>query len=354
MDDRYSPSAPSPPELPSTSTDPADLQADVHRAIENLEHIDQIESGLDDAALAVFEMNTDSGAPGPPGITGDGAVSGTTGEHAENEQVLLDAATQEAELEREIAELPDAAAPQVSAMETRYDPVGDDSEDAEGEIDMDLGEDDEEEEEVVARSAVEGGQTAAGADDNQDIDPSLLEVPVTVPATQPSTTPIVPPSVDPTTQPTTTSALPANPINPTQPAERKRDPRSASPTRAPPPRRRPGGQQRRSPSYSLDAKPLEPTPTPIPGAPTPSLVPAGPRAGLPVKPSAGGSQAQTAGRRGEPRSYAPRFSFEGVDWPEGIEGNSPSVMAHQALASSWAESESFAIEVDGPRTELDH
>ena len=344
MDDRYSPSAPSPPELPSTSTDPADLQADVHRAIENLEHIDQIESGLDDAALAVFEMHTDSAAPDASGTTGGEVVSMTTGENTENEQVLLDAATQEAELEREIAELPDAAAPPVSTMEMRYDPVGDDSEDAEGEIDMDLGEDDEEEEELVARSAPEAGQAAIGAYDDQDIDPSLLEAPAAVPATQLSATPIPTTSVEPTPQPTTTPTLPANPTNPAQPAERKRDPRSASPNRAPPPRRRPGGQQRRSPSYSLDAKPLEPTPTPIPGAPAPSLVPAGPRAGLPVKPSAGGSQAQTGGRRGEPRSYAPRFSFEGVEWPEGIEGNSPSVMGHQALASSWAESEFFAFE----------
>lgn len=350
MDDRYSPSAPSPPELPSTSTDPADLQADVHRAIENLEHIDQIESGLDDAALAVFEMNPESGAPGPSGVEGDEAMSKTAGESAENEQVLLDAATQEAELEREIAELPDAV-PSASAIEMRYDPVGDDSEDAEGEIDMDLGEDEEEDEEPAATSLAEGGQVAAEAYDDQDIDPSLLEAPAAVVATQPVTTPTVPASVEPTSQATTTPVLPANPLNPAQPTERKRDPRSASPTRAPPPRRRPGGQQRRSPSYSLDAKPLDPTPTPLPGAPTPSLAPAGPRAGLPVKPSAGGPQAQTGGRRGETRSYAPRFSFEGVEWPEGIQGNSPSVMSHQALASSWAESESLVIKFRGSQSD---
>jgi hypothetical protein len=58
-------------------------------------------------------------------------------------------------------------------------------------------------------------------------------------------------------------------------------------------------------------------------------------------PSSTGPMGAMGGGRKEPRSYAPRFSFEGVVFPEGITLTSPSVVAHQALASSWAESESF-------------
>lgn len=64
-----------------------------------------------------------------------------------------------------------------------------------------------------------------------------------------------------------------------------------------------------------------------------------------MKPTPGPAPSNSAApaqmsRRNEPRHYAPRFNFEGVVWPEGIEVTSPSVVQHQALASSWAESKS--------------
>jgi len=333
---RYSPSGPAFQELSDEGT--TDLQADVQDAIDNLEHIDQIETGLDEAAVAVIGLETGAS------LSTDHQMGGQASSEQED-QVFHDATAHEAELEQEIAQLPSAdvstetTAESMGMIGQQYtSQVGDGSTedadaDAEGEIDMDLGDEDDEMEEP-----------RQGQDIDSNIDPSLMEMQAT--ANEPTSTPAVPTlQVEP--NPTPIPIPVAAPSTSNVPVEqRRRDDRSASPVRPAPTRRRPG-QQRRSPSYSLDAVPTAVT-GPTNAAPGNSILPPGPRAGLPVKPTSGptppgqptaSSSGFVPGRRNEPRHYAPRFNFEGVEFPEGIQVTSPSVASHQALASSWAESE---------------
>jgi hypothetical protein len=317
-------------ELPDDEEETTDIQADVQDAIDNLEHINQIESGLDEAATSVIVLE---------GASAD-HQKGELAASEQEEQVFHDATAHEAGLEQEIARLPDAT---VTASTTglsvdQYTQMGGSSDDAdaEGEIDMDLGDDDGSEQPLPATVPT------YAADNDNNIDPALLEMTADAPSVPPA---LVSPQAATTVTPTsnTSTPIPAAPQSTSNipfTQQRQRDNRSASPVRPAPTRRRPG-QQRRSPSYSLDAAPavINPIPTPIPTNP---IVPPGPRAGLPVKPVTGPTPSAQlpAGRRNEPRHYAPRFSFEGVEFPEGIQVTSPSVMAHQALASSWVESES--------------
>jgi hypothetical protein len=333
---RYSPSSPAMPELPDEEEETTDLQADVQDAIDNLEHIDQIESGLDEAASAVIGLE---------GVHTDHQMGGQS---SSEQEVFHDATAQEAELEQEIAQLPDAAATSLMGEAAgQYTQTGGSSEDAdaEGEIDMDLGDEDESEQPLPVAS-----NTYSSNYDDPNIDPALLGIDAEVPAAPPSL-PIPQATASAASASNTSTPIPVAPEStstsntPTQPEQRQRDNRSASPARPAPTRRRPG-QQRRSPSYSLDAAPAAPNPIPTPASTSNNpIVAPGSRAGLPVKPVTGPTP-PSAGRRNEPRHYAPRFSFEGVEFPEGIQVSSPSVMAHQALASSWVESEYILTIVD--------
>jgi hypothetical protein len=333
---RYSPSSPAMPELSDEDEETTDLQADVQDAIDNLEHIDQIESGLDEAASAVI------------GLEGVHTEHQMGGQSSSEQEVFHDATAQEAELEQEIAQLPDAnVTSSMGEAAGQYTQTGGSSEDAdaEGEIDMDLGDDDESEQPLPVAS-----NTYPSNYDDPNIDPALLGMDAEVPAAPPSL-PIPQATATAASASNTSTPIPVAPEStstsntPTQPEQRQRDNRSASPARPAPTRRRPG-QQRRSPSYSLDAAPAAPNPIPTPASTSNNpIVAPGSRAGLPVKPVTGPTP-PSAGRRNEPRHYVPRFSFEGVEFPEGIQVSSPSVMAHQALASSWVESEYILTIVD--------
>lgn len=95
--------------------------------------------------------------------------------------------------------------------------------------------------------------------------------------------------------------------------------RSASPVRRP---RRAPGQQRRSPSYSMDAPPA---PVPSNGVTSPTKRERRPsHPSLPNKPA--------------PTSYSQQFDFSAVSFPEGLSEDSPSVRKHAALVQAWVDS----------------
>jgi hypothetical protein len=323
--DRYSPSGPAAMELPEVDSldmlstisavqpevQATSVQADVQEAISNLQHIDDIETELEETANEVADLGH--------GIAmGEEAVA--EDDDRQEEDIFHDATAHEAELERELEDIPSATGeedqnPLEPLASSAY--MGGSSEDAEGEIDMDLGADDEGEasSEYIQQPSTIPNQTPTPQSLDPMIDPDLMAMELPIPQVLPEPTASV--------TPVQTQSVPQNTSE--VPAPRQRDPRSASPGR-PPVARRPPGLQRRSPSYSLEA------------VPAPTVPPPGPRPNLPEKPSFDVSK-RAPFVKNEPRSYAPDYDFEGVEFPEGITANSMSVKRHLALASSWKTSQ---------------
>lgn len=294
--------------LPDTTTSVPDHSA-AQDAIENIDQLEQVEAGLDDALMTVVEAGDN--AHQQQGNTGKQASGADSSRSTPDQgQVFNDAAQLEAELEKEIAEIPEASASTLPPHQPQAGGYDGEDEDAEGEIDMDYVHD-----ELTEAPALETPSAPQSSEQQ--------EAPV-------STEPTFKQDAQQAQSSDSASATPAQ-------VEAKQE-QPASPTAI---RRRPE-QQRRSPSYSLDAKPTEASTAP-PFQST-GLGAKAVKASLPGKPpGATGSRlprSASSGNAGPAQKYASKFSFDNVVFPEGITASSPSVTRHPALASSWAESNS--------------
>lgn len=249
---------------------PTDPAVEVRAAMEEVKELTELESRLTDNAVAPLDPTTE--------LVEQNVESEL--EHVPEPEPLASSQAETAQNNVDLPLEPDNWAPRDAAEVEKHlseEVSAGEDEDAEGEMD-----------ELASEDEQMPLVTPAGAyDEPEDVKPNDESVTADEP----------PPD-------TSASSHDQADLASTQGMPDEQTRRSASPVRRP---RRPPGQQRRSPSYNLDAPPPANVPPP------------------------------RAARASFSRPSQSSFDFEGLEFPEGLSASSVSVRKHASLVEAWKE-----------------